>query len=376
MEDQVRSMQKIHMGCVTINSLLSPQERTQNLNDVRQGQAAILLISPEQLRSRSVTNSLETRRVGLWVLDEAHCLSKWGHDFRPDYRYIGRWLRNHHPPEERGAVLCLTATGKPDVEKDITDYFTETLDKTLEVVGGGAIIYCSRRKATEDVAEFLNQQGIPAERFHAGITGEEKRDIQERFVSGDLRILAATSALGMGIDRPDIRLILQSEMPGSLENYIQEAGRDQEHARCLLFYSPEDTEEQFSLNARGRSRNDNETVLRALRRLEDRNSRMLSSFNYAKARACFLSREIRQGVEVYQVNPAFSSVIGRVKFMERYGLSVHQAAALVLARRFLGCSEGIPRLRVAPLGNGVRVAFSVSLFRDLRPVVITFIQPL
>ena len=316
MEDQVRSMQQVHMGCVTINSLLSPQERMQNLNDVRQGQAAILLISPEQLRSRSVTNSLETRRVGLWVLDEAHCLSKWGHDFRPDYRYIGRWLRNHHSPEERGTVLCLTATAKPDVEKDITDYFTETLDKTLEVVdggaerhnldfivvpttkatrldhisqllreeldlddpkSGGAIIYCSRRRSTEEVAEFLNQKGIPAERFHAGITGEEKRDIQERFVSGDLRILAATSAFGMGIDRPDIRLILHSDMPGSLENYIQEAGRagrDQQHARCVLLYTPEDTEEQFSLNARARiSRNDIETVLRALRRLEDRNNR-------------------------------------------------------------------------------------------------------
>ena len=167
-----------------------------------------------------MNSSLETRKVGLWVLDEAHCLSKWGHDFRPDYRYIGRWLRNHHPPEERGAVLCLTATAKPDVEKDITDYFTDTLQKTLEVVdggaerhnldfvvvpttkasrldhisqllreeldlddpnSGGAIIYCSRRKGTQDVAEFLNQQGIPAERFHAGINGEEKRDIQERF---------------------------------------------------------------------------------------------------------------------------------------------------------------------------------------------------
>ena len=325
MEDQVRSMQQVHMGCVTINSLLSPQERTQYLNDVRQGRAAILLISPEQLRSRSVNNSLDTRRVGLWVLDEAHCLSKWGHDFRPDYRYIGRWLRNHHSPEEQGAILCLTATAKPDVEKDITDYFTDTLQKTLGVVdggagrhnldfavvpttrasrldhisqllreeldlddpkSGGAIIYCSRRRGTEDMAEFLNQQGIPAEHFHAGMTPEEKRDIQERFVSGELRILAATSAFGMGIDRPDIRLILHSDIPGSLENYIQEAGRagrDQQHARCVLLYTPEDTEEQFSLNARARiSRHDIETVLRSLRRLENRNNRHQSPNGHGK----------------------------------------------------------------------------------------------
>ena len=93
-----------------------------------------------------------------------------------------------------------------------------------------------------------------------------------------------------------------------------------------------------------------------------RYSRMLSSFSYGKVRACFLSRGIRQGVEVYQVNPAFSSVIGRVKFMERYGLSVHQAAALVLARRLLGCSERIPRRQVCPVGNGVQVAFTVPAF--------------
>ena len=99
-----------------------------------------------------------------------------------------------------------------------------------------------------------------------------------------------------------------------------------------------------------------------------RYSRMLSSFSYAKVKACFLSRGIRQGVEVYQVNPAFSSVIGRVKFMERYGLSVHQAAALVLARRLLGCSEGIPCLRVCPLGDGVRVAFSLPARKRVKHV--------
>ena len=105
-----------------------------------------------------------------------------------------------------------------------------------------------------------------------------------------------------------------------------------------------------------------------MERESPRYSRMLSSFSYAKIKACFLSRGIRQGVEVYQVNPAFSSVIGLVKFMERYGLSVHQAAALVLARRFLGCSEGIPRLRVSPLGNGVRVAFSVPARKRVKSV--------
>ena len=281
------------------------------IDQVRQGQASILLISPEQLRSRTVNNILETRKVGLWVLDEAHCLSKWGHDFRPDYRYIGRWIARRYTGDERGTILCLTATAKPDVEREITDYFTETLNLRLEVLDGGAervnldfvvmqttnatkmdhirqvledeltsqpdggaIIYCSRRRHTEDIANFLNSTGMKASHFHAGLSPDEKRETQERFISGDLRILAATNAFGMGIDKPDVRLVLHSDIPGSLENYMQEAGRagrDQQHARCILLYTPEDTEQQFSLNAHSRiSRQEIESVLRALRRLDER----------------------------------------------------------------------------------------------------------
>ena len=151
-----------------------------------------------------------------------------------------------------------TSSWSPHTRASRLDHISQMLREELDLDDpkcGGAIIYCSRRKGTEEVAEFLNQKGIAAEHFHAGMTPEEKRDIQERFVSCQLRILAATSAFGMGIDRPDIRLILHSDMPGSLENYIQEAGRagrDQQHARCVLLYTPEDTEDQFSLNARAR----------------------------------------------------------------------------------------------------------------------------
>ena len=245
------------------------------------------------------------------MLDEAHCLSKWGHDFRPDYRYIGRWIARRYTGDERGTILCLTATAKPDVEREITDYFTETLNLRLEVLDGGAervnldfvvmqttnatkmdhirqvledeltsqpdggaIIYCSRRRHTEDIANFLNSTGMKASHFHAGLSPDEKRETQERFISGDLRILAATNAFGMGIDKPDVRLVLHSDIPGSLENYMQEAGRagrDQQHARCILLYTPEDTEQQFSLNAHSRiSRQEIESVLRALRRLDER----------------------------------------------------------------------------------------------------------
>nr|WP_287319706.1 helicase-related protein [Mesorhizobium sp.] len=119
----------------------------------------------------------------------------------------------------------------------------------------GAVVYCATRSETQRVADFLKQQGLAAERFHAGLTPEEKRDIQERFRIGELRIIAATNAFGMGIDKPDIRLVVHGDIPGSLENYLQEAGRagrDRAHANCVLLFAVEDVERQFSLSARSR----------------------------------------------------------------------------------------------------------------------------
>jgi ATP-dependent DNA helicase RecQ len=119
----------------------------------------------------------------------------------------------------------------------------------------GAVAYCATRSETQRVADFLREQGLSAERFHAGLTPEEKREIQERFRIGELRIIAATNAFGMGIDKPDIRLVVHGDIPGSLENYLQEAGRagrDGAHANCVLLFSAEDVERQFSLSARSR----------------------------------------------------------------------------------------------------------------------------
>ena len=125
-------------SCITINGLLSMPERSHALDQVRLGDAGILLIAPEQLRSRSVRTVLSQREIGGWVLDEAHCLSKWGHDFRPDYRYVGRFIREHTKDESIPAILCLTATAKPDVKEDIVNYFKDELEIELEVFPGGA----------------------------------------------------------------------------------------------------------------------------------------------------------------------------------------------------------------------------------------------
>ncbi len=141
----------------------------------------------------------------------------------------------------------------------------------------GAVVYCATRSTTERVAEFLKQQGLAAEHFHAGLKPDEKRDIQERFRIGELRVIAATNAFGMGIDKPDIRLVVHGDIPGSLENYLQEAGRagrDREHANCVLLFAGDDVERQFSLSARSRlARHEIGAILKALRRLDGRTSK-------------------------------------------------------------------------------------------------------
>jgi len=312
MADQVQGLARAGISsAVTVNGMLSLPERHDALEKVRMGDAAILLIAPEQLRSVSVRGVLASREVGLWVLDEAHCISKWGHDFRPDYRYVSRFIREFSGDAEPAAVLCLTATAKPEVVRDIREHFQSRLGVALMLLDGGAtrtnlnftvlptekrtkladilasieanlpvegasgaVIYCATRSATERVAEFLKAQGLAAERFHAGLPPDEKREIQERFRIGDLRVIAATNAFGMGIDKPDIRLVVHGDIPGSLENYLQEAGRagrDREPATCVLLFNTDDVERQFSLSARSRlARHEIGAILKALRRLDGR----------------------------------------------------------------------------------------------------------
>lgn len=312
MADQVEGMRRQGItACVTINGMLSMPERQDALNQVRLGDAAMLLISPEQLRSPSVRTVLRQREVGYWVLDEAHCVSKWGHDFRPDYRYVGRFIKEYSGDGEPAPIICLTATAKPDVIKDITEHFRERVGIALELLDGGAvrenlsfeiiptdkgkklgdvvkiikdalprhgssgaIVYCSTRSATERVAAFLKERGFAAAHYHAGLSPEQKREVQMAFAAGDLRVIAATNAFGMGIDKPDIRLVVHADIPGSLENYLQEAGRagrDRDHARCILLFSRDDIERQFSLSARSRlERREIGAILKSLRRLDRR----------------------------------------------------------------------------------------------------------
>ena len=309
MADQVAGLEARGIGCcVTINGLLSMPERADALDRVRLGDAGIILISPEQLRARSLRRVLNQREIGAWVLDEAHCLSRWGHDFRPDYRYVGRFIREKAGDGAVPPVLCLTATAKPDVVEDIARHFrdrlgieltvfdggTERTNLAFEVIPtsggekfahihqilmshlppetpGGAIVYCATRNQSEEVAEYLQLKEVAADHFHAGLPPETKKNVQRRFIGGELRAIAATNAFGMGIDKPDVRLVIHADIPGSLENYLQEAGRagrDRETARCVLLYAADDVERQFGMSARSRlTREEIHGILRALRNL-------------------------------------------------------------------------------------------------------------
>lgn len=316
MEDQVAGLKRKHdiQCCAALNGLLSLPERADVLDRLRLGDIGILIVSPEQLRGQAFRKALAQREVGAWVLDEAHCLSKWGQDFRPDYRYIGRFIRERAGTSPVPPVLCLTATAKPEVVADILMHFKERVGIDLQCFDGGAerhnldfavvpttpgekfahidqllaaelspdttdgaIVYCATRKQTEEVAAFLQQKGWAAAHFHAKLPPEAKKNTQQMFIAGNLRVIAATNAFGMGIDKSDVRLVIHADIPGSLENYLQEAGRagrDRQAARCVLLYTPEDVDRQHSMSSRSRlNKSDIETILKALRNLQRKKRR-------------------------------------------------------------------------------------------------------
>jgi len=310
MADQVAGLEARGITCcVAINGLLSMPERAAALDRVRLGDAGIVIVSPEQLRSKTLRRVLEQREIGAWVLDEAHCISKWGHDFRPDYRYVGRFIKEKAGVGPIPPVLCLTATAKPDVVADMLSHFRDKVGIALTLfdggakrdnlefsvvpttpaekfahihqilqsglpqqAGGGAIVYCATKKQTEEVSAFLREKGLAAGHFHAGLPAQVRKATQQGFIKGELQVIVATNAFGMGIDKPDVRLVIHADIPGSLENYLQEAGRagrDCQAARCVLLYTVEDVERQFGMSARSRlSQQDIQAILKSIKRLE------------------------------------------------------------------------------------------------------------
>jgi len=287
--------------------MLTAPERGQVLESVRLGDVAILYVSPEQLRNKSFRDVISQREIGCWVFDEAHCLSKWGHDFRTDYLYAARFIREFCEAQKipLPPIACFTATAKKAVIEEIVDYFRRELGHELQLFEGGvertnlnfevqtvnraekmglvaalleerlandgaAVIYAATRKQTEAINEFLQTKGFSSAAFHAGIKAPVKKQIQDDFIAGHLQVIVATNAFGMGIDKDNVRLVIHAEIPGSLENYLQEAGRagrDQQNAECVLLYDEQDIETQFKMGALSElSLRDIWQILRGLRR--------------------------------------------------------------------------------------------------------------
>ncbi len=309
MKDQVDNLNRDTGSefAAALNGMLTLPERGRVRERVRLGNVCLLYVSPEQLRNASFRELVEKREIGCWVFDEAHCLSRWGHSFRPDYLYASRFIRElaRRQHVECPPVACFTATAKRDVIEEILHHFEQELSQRLKVFDGGAertnlwfevqmvdsaekearvlqllqdcvpengssVVYCATRSRTEEIAEWLQRSGLSAEAFHAGLEPPEKRRIQEAFMAGDIQHICATNAFGMGIDKDNVRLVVHADIPGSLENYLQEAGRagrDRNAAQCVLLYDAQDIETQFSLSAFSRlTRHDISQILRGLRR--------------------------------------------------------------------------------------------------------------
>lgn len=316
MKDQVENLKRRSGVFCTeaLYGLLTLAERRVILDELALGSIGLLYVSPEQLRSASFRKALLPRKIDRWVYDEAHCLSKWGHDFRPDYFYVARFIRELAAEQGAGrpAVGCFTATAKREVREEIAQHLAEELGLTLRVFDGGAerdnlryrvedtgeeakvrrmdeilaetlgrerpegsaVIFCATRQRTEQIRSTLQRFGWDAGFFHAGLEADAKKEAFDRFMSGTTRVMVATNAFGMGVDKPDVRVVIHADVPGSLENYLQEAGRagrDGRPADCVLLFNEKDLERQFRLGGRTQlGWEEVQEIWRAIRRLDRR----------------------------------------------------------------------------------------------------------
>ncbi len=288
MKDQVDNMVEQGLSeTVTINGLLDPLSRAEAIERVANGSASLLYIAPEMLRSKTLERLLLQRNVVRIVVDEAHCFSSWGQDFRVDYLYIGDFIKRlQEQKHQRNAIpiSCFTATAKPKVIADIRDYFKRKLDVDLELYASKSarknlqysvlhaeseenkynllrslmlsndvptIVYVSRTKKTHDLAKKLSSDGISALPFNGKMDANEKIANQNDFVANRVRAMVATSAFGMGVNKKDVGMVVHYDISDSLENYVQEAGRagrdPSSAAKCYVLYNDNDLDKHFIL---------------------------------------------------------------------------------------------------------------------------------
>jgi ATP-dependent DNA helicase RecQ len=268
--DQVEAIEEARPGeAAELNSTVSETKRQELMESLRRGEREFVLLAPEQLAKEEVLEELREAQPSLLVVDEAHCISEWGHDFRPDYLRLGSFAAELGHP----TLLALTATASPPVRREIAERlgmeeplvivrgfdrpnlhlevrrFTEEHAKERALIGAvqeaakPGIVYIATRRAGEDLAAALREAGVAAEAYHAGLGAKRRGELQDAFMADEIEAIVATTAFGMGIDKPNVRFVFHAGLSDAVDSYYQEvgrAGRDGEPARACVFYRPED----------------------------------------------------------------------------------------------------------------------------------------
>lgn len=367
MKDQVDALRENGVEATFLNSSLDTSEARERIRDLRGGKTKLLYVAPERLLLPGFIDDLKEWQVAMVAVDEAHCISEWGHDFRPEYRRLSE-VR-----EALGQIpmMALTATATARVREDIIQRLAlqdpgvfvagfdrpnllyrvtpkaGAFDTLLDFLGTrpseSGIIYCLARKTTESLANRLSDSGIPSVAYHAGMTSVERAGAQERFIRDDVRIVCATIAFGMGIDKPNVRFVVHYDLPKNIEGYYQEtgrAGRDGLASECLLFYSRGDILKQKRFIEEKSDEAERENALAQLNHMADyaeaescRRQILLGYFGETMESdtcgACDNCLAPREAVDVTTVSQKFLSCLVRIRRASNWSFGLNHVIAVL-----------------------------------------------